>query len=85
MTQTVFDDKVSDLIQNEIRFAYTAAILHIQGDPVAHKREQELMMLQNVLHALEGWDLTDDYLSDEDIELLFEIGTTITLNWPQGS
>jgi hypothetical protein len=85
VTQDVFDSKLSDLIEREVRFAYTCAVLHIQGDPIAHKREQELMMLQNVINSLRDYDVTSELLEDSDVELFFELGTTITLNWPHGA
>jgi hypothetical protein len=83
MTQTDFDAEVVVLIGNEVRFGNTTALLRKRDDPAYKAREEELMMLQNVIYCLRDYDVTSGLLEDDEILKLIEIGTKITLNWPR--
>ena len=80
-TQTEYDAAYAILKDKGIDLAYRTAILRRQWDPKAYYREQELMMLQNILYSLYYYDVSSGLLEDDAIDLLFELGTQITQNW----
>jgi len=82
-TQTDYDNRVTTLIGHEIRLAKVAANLRKQGDPAAFYREQEIMMLQNILFTLRDYDYSSGYLEDDELDDVYEMGLQIALNWPR--
>jgi hypothetical protein len=83
MTQLEFDDSLDILFLNEIKFADVVAKLRKRMDPDAFKKEEHLMMFDNVMYALRYYDVTSAGLTDEQIQSLFELGTQLSLTWPK--
>ena len=73
ITQTDFDSIVLGIVEHQVRLGIITAAMRRQGDTDAWRREEELMMLQNIVDALRDYDVTDDYLSNQDILDLHEL------------
>ena len=73
ITQTDFDSIVLGIAEHQVRLANITAAMRRQGDTDSWRREEELMMLQNIVNALRDYDVTDDYLSNQDILDLHEL------------
>jgi len=82
IVQTDFDNIVLGIADHQIRLAVVTAALRRQGDPDAWRREEELIMLQNIIDALRDYDVDADFLSDENIWYLQELATIIVENCP---
>jgi hypothetical protein len=81
--QTTFDDMVDTLIGHEIRITKHAADMHKQDDPIAPEREDEVMMMQNIIYSLRDYDVTSELLTDDEIRTNYEMGLQIAINWPR--
>lgn len=79
-TQAEYDLLVQNFIDYEVRLANRCALLREQNDPSAFGREEQLMMLQNVIFGLKDYDITWDYLTQTEIDYYFEIATTLIQN-----
>ncbi len=82
ITQADFDSIVIGIAEHQVRLADITVAMRRQGDADAWRREEELMMLQNIINALRDYDVTDDYLSTQDIFNLHELATLIVENCP---
>lgn len=81
-TQETYDDIVIGIAEREVEMAVKIAALKRQGDPNVWERENELMMLQNILHALKHYDVDADFLTSEDIYYLHELATQVAQYCP---
>jgi len=75
MTQTELDNIVISMAGWETDMAYKAALLRKQNDPDCNVQEEALMFLQNVMNSLRNYDVTEDILTDAEINYLFELAT----------
>lgn len=75
MTQEEFDDKVIAIASQHVTRMGVAADLRRQGDSHAKRIEQEQMMVQNVLSALQDYDITAEILTDDEIEYMYELAS----------
>ena len=82
MTQTDFDNTVLSIASSHLDMMVITADLRRQGDPGAHRLEEEQMLVQNVISALKDYDVTSDVLSDEDVNYLIELATGACLTAP---
>lgn len=82
MTQNEFDTLVIAITDKHVIRMGVIADLRKQGDPSAQRFEQVQMMLQNVLYALQDYDITADILTDSDIDYLQELATGALLTLP---
>lgn len=82
MTQNEFDDTVLAIASKHLDIMVITADLRRQGDPAAHRLEEEQMMVQNVISALKDYDVTSDVLSDDDINYLIELATGACITCP---
>jgi len=82
LTQTEFDNAVLSVADHEVRIAYACCQLRRQNDPACNAREEELIMLQNVLYGLRNYDVDSDILTETEINYLFELSTQIVQNCP---
>jgi len=82
-TQTEYDNIVLGIADHEVRITDVLVAMKRQDDPDSWRLENELMMLQNVLHALKHYDVDADFLSDDDIYYLHELATLVVQNCPQ--
>jgi hypothetical protein len=73
ITQESHDSAVLSIADNQVRLANVCSQLRRQGDPDAWKREEEGMMLLNILDSLRDYDITFDYLSHDEIEYMYEL------------
>ena len=80
--QADFDNIVLGISEHQVRLGVITVAMHRQGDPDAWRREEELMMLQNIIDALKNYDVTDDYLTDENIWYLHELATIVVEDCP---
>ena len=80
--QTDFDNIVLGIAGHQVRLGVATAALRRQGDPDAWRREEELMMLQNIIDTLRDYDVDADFLSDENIWYLHELATIVVENCP---
>jgi len=77
MNQSEFDTKVEAIKERNIILMDVIADLRIQLDPVAEQLENEHTMLNNVIMALDGYDLSSLHITAEEIHYLFELAETI--------
>jgi len=77
MTQAEFDLVVTGMGEEEVRIAYKACQMRRQNDPEVFDLEEKLMMLQNIIAALIGYDVTYDWLTDAEINDYIELATQI--------
>ena len=82
MTQTEFDDIVIGIAGHEVRMANVTAYMKKQGDPDYLRREEEIMMLQNVLCSLKHYDIESEIITDDEIKQMYELATQIVQNCP---
>ncbi len=82
MTQNDFDTIVIAIADKHVLRMGVVADLRRQGDPQAQRLEQEQMMLQNVLSAMQDYDVTSDILTDSDIEYLQELASGALISFP---
>lgn len=82
LSQTEFDNIVIGIAEHEVRMTNVTVAMKRQGDPDVWRQENELMMLQNILHALKHYDVDADFLSSDDIAYLHEMATQIVQNCP---
>ena len=82
ITQTDFDNMVLGIAYHQVRIGIVTVALRGQGDPDAWRREEELMMLQNIIDALRDYDVTDDYLTYENIQYLNGLSKIIVSSCP---
>lgn len=81
-TQAQYDDIVLGIADHEVRLAYIATQMRRQNDPDCNRREEELMMLQNILYGLRNYDITADILTEAEIKYYYELATNIAQNCP---
>jgi len=81
-TQTEYDNIVLGIAEHEIRITDKLVAMKRQNDPDCWRQENELMMLQNCLHALKHYDVDADFLSDEDIYYLHELCVLVIQSCP---
>lgn len=82
-TQVQFDAMFETMKGNGIRLGKAAADLHRRGDPAAAAREDEVMMLQNLIYTFRDYDVTSELLTDDEIRTAYEMASQIALNWPR--
>ena len=82
LSQAAYDSIVLGIADFQTDMAEKAIIMHAQGDPDAWRREEEAMMLMNILDALKHYDVDADFLTDENIAYLHELATIIVENCP---
>jgi len=82
MTQEEFDNKVLAAVSGHVDVMEIAADLRRQGDPQAKRIEEEQIFCNNVITALEGYDVTSELLADGDIDSLFELATGAVQKFP---
>jgi len=82
IAQTDFDNIVLGIANHQVRLGVITVAMHRQGDPDAWRREEELMMLQNIIDALRDYDVDADFLTDENIWYLHELATIVVENCP---
>lgn len=82
MTQEAFDDVVIAIADRHVTMMGITADLRIQGDSQARRMEEEQMLMQNVLTALQDYDVTSDLLSESDIHYLQELATGASMTLP---
>lgn len=82
MTQTEYDDIVIGIAAHEIRMAEVTAQMRITSDPDYRRRQEEIIMLQNVLYALKHYDIESEILTDVEIRDMYELATLIVQNCP---
>lgn len=75
MTQTEFNNNVIALASKETELMHSIAIIRSHDDPDSKRQEERYMFFRNILEALENYDITSEILSDNNISLLFELGT----------
>lgn len=82
MTQTQFDGIVMSIVSYGSKMSEKVVALRRQSDPAAYKREEELMMLQNLITALAFYDLSSGILDDVTIRYYHELATDIVQHCP---
>lgn len=82
LTQVQYDDIVLGIAAHQVDLATIAIQMRRQGDPDAWRREEEAMMLMNILDALKHYDVDADFLSSDDIWYNHELATIIVENCP---
>lgn len=82
LTQVQYDDIVLGIADYQTDLAQTAVRMRRQGDPDAWRREEESMMLMNILDALKHYDVDAEFLSSDDIWYLHELATILVENCP---
>lgn len=82
LTQVQYDDIVLGIAAYQVDLGTIAIKMRRQGDPDAWRREEESMMLMNILDALKHYDVDADFLSSDDIWYLHELATIIVENCP---
>jgi hypothetical protein len=82
LSQAEYDDIVLGIADHQVRLANIAMIMRRQGDPDAFRREEESMMLMNILDALKFYDVDADFLTDDNVYYLHELATIISENCP---
>lgn len=74
MTQSEFDIKVNALKAKFILLTSNLITLKQMKDPYTKQVEDRQRLLVNVISALNGYDLTDNILTDDQILITFELG-----------
>jgi hypothetical protein len=82
VTQTELDDIVLCIATKGVDYAETTCDFRRQSDPDARRREEEYMMLRNIIFALHNYDLDSGILEDNEIQFLFELATLILEKCP---
>jgi hypothetical protein len=82
MTQAEYDYKVNSIVEQSIRLANESALLRKQSDPIMFKREEELVMLQNLIYALSYYDVSSSFFTDTEINEMFELAIQISQPYP---
>lgn len=82
MTQEAFDKAFIGLASRQIDFMDVTAQLKKQDDPAVYKREEENLLIQNIIDALKHYDVESGVLTDEEIYYYFELGTLAIENCP---
>ena len=82
LSQTEYDNIVLGIADHEVRMTDVLVAMKRQGDPDCWRRENELMMLQNILHALKHYDVDAEILTDEEIWYMHEMATQIVQYCP---
>ena len=82
MTQDAYDEYVLGIADFQTDLADNARQLRKQDDPAAWYREEENMMLMNILDALKFYDVDADILTDDEVDFYFELATLISENCP---
>lgn len=77
MTQAEYDEKVNTIAAHHVRMVYSAAQLRKQFEPTAYVREEECVMLANVLYSLSFYDVDSTIFTDDEIRDLFGLATSI--------
>ena len=65
MTQERHDNRVSQVENAGLAYAYQMCILRIQKDPGYLQMQREYMMLLNIMDTLSTYDITSDLLTKE--------------------
>ncbi len=79
-TQEEYDRLIQSIATYEVRMADKVAALRSQRDPDAFRREEELMLLQNVLFTLNHYDITSGILTEQEIDKCHELATIVVQN-----
>ena len=74
MTQAEFNNKVTVLINKHLSHTTNTAILEKAKDPYVVELKTRERFLANVISALNGYDITTDLLTEEQILYTFELG-----------
>lgn len=82
MTQTDLDNNVIAIADKHVLRMGIVADLRLQGDPEAKRIEQEQMLTQNILSALQDYDITSDILTDTEIDYLLELASGSLISFP---
>lgn len=78
ITQEKFDSIVIGIAQHQVNLASIAASMRMQDDPDAWRREEENIMLMNILDALKNYDLESGIITDKEIYYNYELVTLIS-------
>jgi hypothetical protein len=81
-TQAQYDAIVQSMITYEVDIAIRCVKLREQNDPTVFDWEERLMMLQNCLFSLRDYDITWGWLTQAEIDYMFEIITTLLQTCP---
>lgn len=82
LTQERFDDIVIGMVERQIDFMDITAQLRKQDDSAAYNREEENLMLQNLIDALKHYDVDSEILTDEEIYYYQELATLVVESCP---
>jgi len=83
MTQNELDDIIECLKTRTIGFMETTCDFRRQTDPDSLRREEGGIALYNIINVLDGYDITQLILSDEDIMYNYELAITILEKCPK--
>lgn len=81
-TQSEFDNAVLGIAEYQVELASVAATMRANGDPEAWEREEQNMMLMNILDSLKFYDVDSTVLSSDDIVYMYELATQLIENCP---
>jgi len=82
LKQEDYDAIVLGIADFQTDLAEKAFIMRVQGDPQAFIRENENMMLMNLLDALKHYDVDAEIFTDEEISYMHELATIIVEDCP---
>jgi hypothetical protein len=74
MTQTQFNTKVATMQLRFVEMTNIAASSRQTKDPYAIALQDRYRLLSNVLYSLDGYDLSSNLLTDEQILTTLELG-----------
>lgn len=77
MNQDIHDNRVSQVRDESLTYAYNMCILRIQKDPGYLQMHREYMMLLNLMDTLSTYDLSSRLLTKSQLRFLFELSTDI--------
>jgi len=81
-TQDEFNNKVLGIVSGHLNVMEVAADLRCQGDPQARRIEEEQMFSNNIIKALEDYDVTSGFFDNDDIEYMFDLASGAILKFP---
>jgi hypothetical protein len=82
ITQTEYDQIVIGIANYQTDLASIMVDMKKQGDPDTWRREEEGMMLLNIFESLRDYDIESEILTDEEINILYELATNIVETCP---
>lgn len=82
LTQEAYDSRVLGIADRFTDLTHKTLVMKTEGDPDVRRRENEAMMLLNILDALKHYDIDAEILTDQEIEYMHELATIVIENCP---